>query len=78
MLKIVFISLGCLLHLEGYANVNKLIRVACVGNSITEGFKLQNPTTESYPAQLQRMLGSKYMVKNFGKAGTTLLSRGHK
>ncbi|MGL4363715.1 MAG: GDSL-type esterase/lipase family protein [Bacteroidales bacterium] len=78
MLKIFFISLGCLLHLEGYANVNKLIRVACVGNSITEGFKLQNPTTESYPAQLQRMLGSKYMVKNFGKAGTTLLSRGHK
>ena len=32
-------------------------RVACVGNSITYGLTLADPATESYPAQLQQMLG---------------------
>ena len=34
----------------------KPIKVACVGNSITEGFALAHPETESYPAVLQRLL----------------------
>lgn len=53
------------------------IRVACVGNSITYGLKLANPSEESYPAQLQDLLGSRYEVGNFGKSGATLLFRGH-
>jgi len=50
------------------------IRVACVGDSITAG----SGTTpgNSYPAQLGRMLGEKWLVKNFGVSGATLLNQG--
>ena len=54
------------------------VKVACAGNSITYGYTLQNRETESYPAQLQQMLGEKYMVGNFGKSGATLLNKGHR
>ena len=52
------------------------IRVACVGDSITAG----SGTTKgnSYPAQLGRMLGAKWAVKNFGVSGATLLNHGDK
>lgn len=53
-------------------------RVACVGNSITYGMMLADPATESYPAQLQQMLGDGYEVGNFGKSGATLLRHGHR
>lgn len=53
-------------------------RVACVGNSITYGMTLADPATESYPAQLQQMLGDGYEVGNFGKSGATLLHHGHR
>ncbi len=52
-------------------------KVACVGNSVTYGATIQNPEQNSYPAQLQRMLGEGYEVANFGRSGATLLSRGH-
>lgn len=51
-------------------------KVACVGDSITEGSGLGSPTTESYPARLQRLLGSDYQVRNFGVSGRTLLRQG--
>ena len=50
------------------------IRVACVGDSITQGVKL--PQGMTYPEQLQKMLGSPWIVKNFGKSGRTLLKQG--
>ena len=56
----------------------KCTKVACVGNSITFGYALDNPKIDSYPSQLQRMLGDTYEVGNFGKSGTTLLNRGHR
>lgn len=56
---------------------NKIIKVACIGNSVTYGYGLKNPSTESYPSQLQEMLGEKYEVKNFGHSGATLLRKGH-
>jgi len=40
------------------------IRVACVGDSITQGC--------GYPAKLQLLLGTNYLVGNFGVAGTTV------
>lgn len=43
-----------------------MIRVACIGDSITWGFTLINPARQSYPALLQEKLGSEYVVKNFG------------
>lgn len=53
-------------------------RVACVGNSITYGYGLADPSTESYPARLQQMLGDDYEVGNFGRSGATLLRQGHR
>jgi sialate O-acetylesterase len=54
------------------------IKVSCVGNSITYGMRLDNRDEESYPVQLQRMLGDRYEVGNFGKSGATLLRHGHR
>ncbi len=53
------------------------IRVACIGDSVTEGYLLKDPETESYPAQLQGLLGPGYVVGNFGHSGATLLRKGH-
>jgi len=54
------------------------IRVACIGNSITYGYGIRNKQENSYPAQLQRMLGPMFDVRNFGHNGATLLSKGHR
>ena len=51
------------------------IRLACVGNSITEGFGLKDKATESYPARLQQLLGSEYLVLNAGLSGHTLMQK---
>ena len=51
------------------------IRLACVGNSITEGFGLKDKATESYPARLQQLLGSDYLVLNAGLSGHTLMQK---
>jgi len=51
-------------------------KIACVGDSITEGYGLENASAESYPAQLAKLLGSAHTVKNFGVSGTTLLENG--
>ncbi len=48
-----------------------------MGNSVTYGYGLKNPETESYPAQFQEMLGDKYVVKNYGHSGATILRNGH-
>lgn len=53
------------------------IKVACVGNSITYGATIDHREQNCYPAQLQTMLGPKYVVGNFGRNGTTLLEKGH-
>ena len=54
------------------------IKVSCVGNSITYGMRLDDRERESYPAQLQALLGDRYEVGNFGKSGATLLRHGHR
>ena len=53
------------------------IRVACIGDSVTRGLGLENPESESYPVQLQRLLGLAYQVENYGVSGATLLGKGH-
>lgn len=78
-----YISIGiCLLllagiHIQTAAQTAK-VKVACIGNSITYGLGTENPSTDSYPAQLQEMLGEGYVVGNFGKSGATLLNQGHR
>lgn len=52
------------------------IRVACVGNSITDGHGIEMAPQYGYPALLQKKLGDGYWVKNFGVSGRTLLNNG--
>ncbi|MBX2851756.1 MAG: sulfatase-like hydrolase/transferase [Phycisphaeraceae bacterium] len=53
------------------------LRIACVGDSITYGFGLEDRSTQSYPAQLENRLGEDWVVGNFGKNGATVLKKGH-
>ncbi len=59
------------------ADTQKKTKVACVGNSITYGFLVQNREKNAYPFQLADMLGKDYEVGNFGRSGATLLRKGH-
>ena len=52
------------------------VRVACVGNSITDGHGIDMATAYGYPAELQKILGNDYWVKNFGVSGRTMLNNG--
>ncbi len=49
--------------LEGEKDI---IRVACVGDSITQGINSTNPKTMTYPYYIQQMLGLDYYVLNAG------------
>ena len=51
-------------------------RVACIGNSITDGHGIELATQRAYPALLQQRLGSEYWVKNFGVSARTMLNKG--
>ena len=66
---------ACAAFLLGLPSAWAQIKVACVGDSITAGYALTNPGTQSYPAQLQILLGSGYSVGNFGLSGATLLKQ---
>ncbi len=50
--------------------------VSCVGNSITYGYGLTSPSTQSYPAQLKTLLGSNWTVNNYGVSARTMLKTG--
>ncbi|MFD3003675.1 GDSL-type esterase/lipase family protein [Pontibacter toksunensis] len=64
------IVLVLLQSLGAYAQLK--VKVACVGNSITEGAGLK----QTYPEELEELLGDQYEVKNFGVSGRTLLKKG--
>ncbi len=53
------------------------VRVACVGDSITAGAGIRDRKMY-YPAQLGRLLGDGYEVRNFGNSGSTMLKKGNK
>ena len=48
-------------------------KVACVGDSITYGFHIDNWFFHNYPYILQVLLGSGYYVRNFGLSGSTAM-----
>lgn len=50
------------------------IPIACVGDSITAGYLSTGGQT--YPNQLQSLLGTGYKVMNFGEGGRTMLKHG--
>ncbi len=50
------------------------LRVACVGDSITYGDKIDDRETRSYPAALERLAQGRLEVGNFGVNGATAIS----
>ncbi len=54
------------------------IKLACVGDSITFGSGIKGRDSLAYPQQLQKKLGKKYDVRNFGVSGATMLKNGNK
>jgi len=52
------------------------VKVACVGNSITDGAGIDMAEVLGYPAVLGRRLGGGYAVKNFGVSGRTMSNTG--
>jgi acyl-CoA thioesterase I len=54
----------------------KEIKVAVVGDSITEGYGLSNKSENAYPVMLDSILGSNYSVLNCGRSGTTVQKKG--
>jgi len=55
------------------AKYDEPVRLACIGDSITQGSGTKG---NSYPKQLQEMLGERWKVGNFGVSGRTLLRKG--
>ncbi len=55
---------------------DKPIKLAFIGASITAGYGTQNHERDSYPAQLARMLGEAWQIRNFGVSATTLIHSG--
>ena len=52
------------------------VRVACIGNSITDGMGIDMASQQGYPALLQHFLGDGYDVCNFGVSARTMLQKG--
>lgn len=52
-------------------------RITCIGASITEGARIENPKENSFPGQLQALLGKSYLVSNYGVSSTTMLKHGN-
>lgn len=53
------------------------IRVACIGNSITDGAGIAMSDHFGYPAQMQELLGKGYWVRNFGYSGACMNTKGN-
>jgi lysophospholipase L1-like esterase len=80
--KFFALSLSCLLPIgspllaNAESSASEKIKVACVGDSITFGAGIADRENASYPAQLQKLLGDDFEVRNFGHGGRTLLNAG--
>lgn len=48
------------------------VRVACIGDSITFGARIDDREHHTYPARLQHRLGEDFDVRNFGLSGRAL------
>lgn len=76
---VVFLA-GCMTshqHLRAADN-GGVIRVACVGDSITYGSGVENRAENNYPKVLGGLLGAGFETRNFGVSGATLLKKGDK
>ncbi|RYY93539.1 MAG: sialate O-acetylesterase [Chitinophagaceae bacterium] len=74
MKRVTWIFWLLLLACAEQARAQQRIKVACVGNSITEGVGVA--PGKRYPEILQELLGGRYDVRNFGISARTLLRKG--
>ena len=59
------------------ASKSDSLRIACIGDSITQGARVNDPSVDSYPAELQKLFENKPVnVQNFGIGGATMLKFG--
>jgi lysophospholipase L1-like esterase/pimeloyl-ACP methyl ester carboxylesterase len=68
--------LFCIVSIAKPAAGNKPEKIVFIGASITYGAFLDHPAQNSYPAQLQKLLGRNYQVFNFGVNSCTMLKKG--
>ena len=73
---VVIIVFHLFLNITVRGQKENIVKVACIGNSITYGAGIKDKIKDSYPAQLDRMLGKYYKTRNFGFSARTLLSKG--
>lgn len=80
ILILIFIFIYCDQGHTQYLSKTTDIRIACVGNSITAGARVTDPSKYGYPAILSDLLQSggyqKCLVRNFGIGGATVLKFG--
>lgn len=76
MTKRLLLALTALAFSAGSLAAAEKVRVACVGDSITYGARLEDPKADSYPSQLQLLLGDRYEVANLGVGSCCLLRKG--
>lgn len=69
-------AFSLILNTSIWGQNEKIVKVASIGNSITYGSGIKDRIKNSYPAQLGRMLGKGYDVRNYGFSARTLLSKG--
>jgi len=62
---VIVLSAGLAYLILSYSNGTARVRIACIGDSITE--------ITGYPADLQILLGNAYNVRKFGVVGATIL-----
>ena len=55
-------------------DTKQLIKVACIGDSITHGSTSDDENRFNYPAYLQRLLGYDYYVEKYGAPGFSMTS----
>ena len=71
-------SIFLIILLTAFSLTAETIKVACVGDSITFGARVENRVTNNWPKQLGSLLGEKYEVHNFGVNGATMLQKGNR
>ncbi len=68
----------CSLLLACSSEADSRTRIACVGTGITYGEGIVRRELNSYPAQLQAILGENFEVRNFGLPGATASRKGNR
>lgn len=76
-MKKISILFTCLSIIIATSCTQHKTRIACVGDSITEGATHKWQSTSSYPAVLGKILGNNYTVINNGRSGTTAQVKGN-